>query len=99
MVVAAWAGLANSAAAVSVSASASAIRRLRRIRGCSAIFACSAPPPRGASAITGSARPTPNPSPIARPSCGSPSATLIPASAHTAKLRMKVVKPSPSSTP
>ena len=69
------------------------------MRGCSAIFACSSPPPLGASATTGSARPTPKPSPIARPSCGSPSAIAIPASAHTAKLRMNVVKPSPSSTP
>ena len=69
------------------------------MRGRSAIAACSASAPDGASAITGSARPAPKPSPAASPSAGSPSATLIPASAHTAKVRMNVVKPSPSSTP
>ena len=69
------------------------------MRGRSAIAACSLPPPDGASAITGSARPTPNASPMATPMAGSPTATLIPASAHTAKVRMKVVKPSPSRTP
>ena len=54
------------------SAAASSARSERRMRGRSAIAACSLPPPDGASAITGSARPTPNASPMARPVAGSP---------------------------
>ncbi len=53
----------------------------------------------GATAATGTALPTPNAAPIARPALGSPSATLIPASAQTPKLSTKVVNPRPSRIP
>ena len=91
------------ATAQAASATASATRRPRRIAGRSAIAAWAALPrsvsATGASTITGSARPMPNARPSTAPSCGSPSATLTAASAHTANVRMNVVKPSPSSTP
>ena len=100
---AACAGAAPITAAQTTSARASATRRPRRIAGRSAIAACAALPrslpATGASAITGSARPAPKASPSTAPIAGSPSATLTAASAHTANVRMKVVKPSPSSTP
>ena len=92
-------GARASASAHAAMASASTRRRLRRMAGRSHIVAVTAAAPRGAKAITGSARPAPNASPSATPSPGSPSATLIPASAHTAKERTKVVKASPSSAP
>jgi hypothetical protein len=100
---AACAGPAPMTAAQRPSAAASAARRPRRIAGRSAIAACAAlprsPSAIGVSAITGSARPAPNASPSTAPSAGSPSAMLAAASPHTAKLRMNVVKPRPSSTP
>ena len=103
-IVAALAGAtAVIATAHAASATASAARSPRRIAGRSAIAAWAALPrslsATGASAITGSARPAPNARPSTAPSAGSPSATLTAASAHTAKVRMNVVKPSPSSTP
>ena len=100
---AACAGATPITAAQTASATASAARRPRRIAGRSAIAAWAAVPRSlsaiGARAMTGSARPAPKARPRTAPSAGSPSATLTAASAHTAKVRMKVVKPRPSRTP